>query len=134
MPLSGIGRPLEQCPPWGAETYPWQAAGEAFRPRPWIGQEHQAQVGQVLPLQSPMVRLPFAFELHAPDSHAKPAVQSAKLIDDLGERGREVIRGPSYDRVDFLDDLGVQVVMPGRQFANLVFEFLHGLGPHARGP
>ena len=93
-----------------------------------VAQELEAQAGQVLPLQPPVVRELFALELHAPDTHAYPAVQRAKQITDTGKRGGEIIRRASYHRVDFPNDLGVQVVVPGRQFPILVLNFSTDLG------
>jgi len=46
----------------------------------------------------------------------------------------KVIGRASHDLVDLGDDFGVQVLMTGGEFSNLVFEFLHRLGPHLDGP
>ena len=67
-PLSGTGRPHEHGPHEGAETFPPQAG--LARRSPWVGQERKAHLAQVLSLQPPVVRDPFALELHAPETHA----------------------------------------------------------------
>src|SRR5271170_2059582 len=46
----------------------------------------------------------------------------------------KVIGRASHDLVDLGDDLGIQVLMTGGEFPNLVFEFLHRLGSHLDGP
>ena len=52
----------------------------------------------------------------------------------MGEGRVKVIGRASHDLVDLPDDLGVQVLMTGGEFPNLVFEFLHRLGSHLDGP
>ena len=82
------------------------------RRSPNVAQVDEAQVAEVLPPQAPVVRSPFALELHAPDTHVYPAVQVAKQAMDTGERGGEIVRGTAYHSVDFRDDVAVQIVFP----------------------
>src|SRR5882724_1224595 len=82
-------------------------------------------------LQSPIVVLRLTLELHGTKSHAQPAVESFKLLGDGRERGRKIVSHASDHRVDSVDSGGVQVVTANGQFAETIFEFLHGLGSHA---
>src|ERR1700689_2002868 len=82
----------------------------------------------------PVVGSTFAFVLHTPETHAYPAVQTTKAVAAIRERGGEVVRRATNDPVEFQDDRRVQVVVPGRQFANLGLEFLHRLGTHRHTP
>jgi hypothetical protein len=84
--------------------------------------------------EPPVVGATFTLELHAPETHACPAVQAAKEVADVGKRGGEIVRRAPNDRVEFPNDRRVQVVAAGRQFADLVFVFLHRLGAHRHTP
>jgi hypothetical protein len=63
----------------------------------------------------PVVGSAFALVLHTPETHAYPAVQAAKAVAAIGERGGEIIRRATNDPVEFRDDCLNQVVVPGRQ-------------------
>src|SRR5271169_3316189 len=94
------------------------------RSRPQLGQGAKTQATEIDQPKPPVVGATFALVLHTPETHAYPAVQAAKEVTDMGKRGGEVSRRAPNDRVEFPNDRRVQVVVPGRQVANLGLEFL----------
>jgi hypothetical protein len=75
-------------------------------------------------------RATFPFQSHASQPHTVPAVQFTELVAALRERCREVTRHSAYDRIEFLDFAGIQIMTADGQFSDPGLEFLHGFCTH----
>ena len=72
--------------------------------------------------------LPLLFD--ATKSHAQPTVEFPELIRTSRERRRKVASDASHDRIEFLDQLGIQVMAAFGQFPHAGLVFLQGFGSH----
>ena len=90
----------------------------------------QAKPSEVFHLDPPVVCPAFPFGLHTPDPHADPAIQVPEKRANLSERSGEVIRHPAHHRVDFPNDLPVQVAVPLGKISDRGLKFLPGFGSH----
>jgi hypothetical protein len=80
-----------------------------------------------------VVAAAFRLGFHAAEPHANPTIQAIEALASREEPRRKVLSGTPNDSVEFVHQSGVQVVLAASEFANLVFKFLHRLGPHAPG-
>src|SRR5882762_3591149 len=88
----------------------------------------------MLDLDPTIIRAALPFEPLASQPHSKPLVQFAELFAALREPSPEVPRYAADHRVEFRDDLSIQVVAANGQFPNSGFEVFHGLGSHLHRP
>ena len=84
-------------------------------------------------LQAPVIRFPYPFILHAPDSHPDPAVQLVALAQTGGKRSGEGADGSTSHLVDLLDHLGVEVMTASGQRLDFHLEAFLRLATQADG-
>src|SRR5215831_16992545 len=80
-----------------------------------------------------MVTAAFRLGFHATEPHANPTIKTIEALASREEPCRKVLSGTPNNSVEFVHQSRIQVVLAASEFANLVFKFLHRLGPHAPG-
>ena len=80
-----------------------------------------------------MVTAAFDLGFHAAEPHANPTIKAIEARASREETSSKVLSGTPNNSVKFVHQSGIQVVLATSEFANLVFKFLHRLGPHAPG-
>jgi len=133
---NGVDSPYLPACPFRAPGDPAEIApeGEPLRSR-YAGGDHcqkrqQAQPLQVLQAKSEVVLHRLAFEFHAPQTHADPAIEAAVHVAAVGPPGGEIVRRSADQAIQPHDQLSVQIVTPPGQLPNFGLEFLHGLFAH----
>ncbi len=88
----------------------------------------------MLDLDPTLVVAALPFEPLTSQAYSQPLVQLAELFAALREPSPEVTRHAARHRVEFRDDIGIQIVVSDGQFPHPSFEVFHGLRSHLHRP
>jgi hypothetical protein len=115
---------------------PEEGLGRHFLSRPRSTKAFQSKKTEPVKdfvVEPQMIENAVLLEFHAAEPHANPGVQAVKRPTGSEEPRRKVLSRAPNDSVEFIHQNRIEVMLAASQFPNLVFEFLHGLGPHTAG-